>query len=290
MQGRCCGRVPVRGAKPQPVDGGCAGVVRRTEVLTDVRAWARRPAAPRRADAWCRYGEHHGDRAQHDHQDQRAEAEHGPVEGDAPRRIDADGPRRSGGRGESHRIRRREDVPPRRWHRTHRSVRRCVVVAGGRPSARSTSRSSDPARSCRPMSWPAIRNVASAAMRPKTPSAIDSGSIAALGLGLVDRRDVHVRAQERTESAQLRFDCRHVAGAVVEHERRRRSTGRSTPRAGVRVPARTARSSSPQRRRRPARRRCCARRSRRASGPCGGTGGVGIDRHSGPARLPAAFV
>ena len=69
------------------------------------------------------------------------------------------------------------------------------------------------------MSWPAIRSVASAAMSPKTPSAIDSGSIA---------RSAFASSIDGTYTCVLRSGLRCVSSAstagtsrvaVVEHER-----------------------------------------------------------------------
>ena len=53
-----------------------------------------------------------------------------------------------------------------------------VVTAGLAPSARSVPRSPAPRRSCLPITWPAMSSAATAAMPPKTASAIDVGSMA----------------------------------------------------------------------------------------------------------------
>ena len=53
-----------------------------------------------------------------------------------------------------------------------------VVMAGLAPSARITPSSSSPRRSWRPITWPAISRVASAAIPPNTPRAMDSGLMA----------------------------------------------------------------------------------------------------------------
>ena len=50
-----------------------------------------------------------------------------------------------------------------------------VVMRGPAPSARSTSPSSALRRTSRAITWPQISSAASAATRPNTPKAIDSG-------------------------------------------------------------------------------------------------------------------
>ena len=53
-----------------------------------------------------------------------------------------------------------------------------MVMAGPAPRARMASRSSDPRRNWRPITWSARRNVAKAAIPPNTPRAIASGRMA----------------------------------------------------------------------------------------------------------------
>ena len=100
-----------------------------------------------------------------------------------------------------------------------------AVMAGPAPSARKMARSSAPTRIWRPITWAAISSVASAAMAPNTPSAMDSGLIARSAFASATELSLGNRLRLPGDPREFGGHRGGVSASVVELEESPRELG-----------------------------------------------------------------